>query len=66
MRVATGNDAAATGAAAAGGQVGLVEAHPVLGQGVYAGGLDMRMAVTSKVILGDIIRDEKNNVGLFD
>ena len=52
MRIAPGDDAASGGAAAARGQVGVVEAHALLGQGVGVGRLDDGMPVASEILLG--------------
>ena len=62
MRIATGDDAASGGAAAARGQVGVVEAHALLGQGVDVGRLDDGMPVASEVVLGDVVGNEENDV----
>ena len=62
MRIAPGDDAASGGAAAARGQVGVVEAHALLGQGVDVGRLDDGMPVASEILLGDVVRNEEDDV----
>ena len=56
------NDTASGRAATAGGQVGVVEAHAFLGQGVDVGRLDDGMSVASEGVLGDVVGDEEDDV----
>ena len=62
VRVATGNDAASGRAAATCGQVGVFEAHALLGQGVDVGRLDDGMPVASEILLRDVVGNEENDV----
>ena len=57
-----GDDAATRRAATAGSQVGVVEAHALLGQGVDVGRLNDGMPVASEIILGDVVGDEEDDV----
>ena len=57
------DDAASTGTATAGRQVGIVKTHPAGRQGVRVGRPDRRMSVAAKIILRNIIGNEEDDVG---
>ena len=65
VRISSGDDATTAWTTAARGQVGIVKTHTIGSQGVGAGRLDGWVAITAKILLGDIVGDEEDDVRSF-
>ena len=62
VRISSRYDTAPAWATTAGGQVGIVKTHAIGSQCVGAGRLNGRVAIAAEVFLGDIVRDEEDEV----
>ena len=47
------------------GKISIIKTHAIRSQRINMWSFDNRMPVTSEIIMGYIIRNEKDNVGLF-
>ena len=65
VRITPRYDAAATGAATARRQIGIVESHPTLRQPIDIRRLETRMTIAAKILLRNVISNEENEVGLI-
>ena len=65
MRIPTCDNAAARRTTATGGQVSIVKTHALRSQRINVWCFQAGVTIAAKILLGDIIRDEENDVGLF-
>ena len=65
VRVASGNETAATGRTTADTEVGIIKTHPLSGHLVEVRRLGDLAAVTSQVIPRDVVGDKEDKVGLL-
>ena len=63
--ITASDDTASGRTATTGGKISIIKTHAIRSQRIYMWGFDNGVPVTPQIILGHIIRNEKNHVGLF-